>query len=545
MPRPSGPPMFATTRAHGLLEQLARHPHDLTGDGGLFAERIERMRSRACGLDLLYAAQRVTPEVLAALTELARETEAVGRFRDLMGGAVLNRIEGHESENRRVLHFVSRHLFDDLPDRPEARLPADALADARQEAAKLERFLGDMEHGRIGNARGEPFTDMINVGIGGSDLGPRALYLALQPWRFRDRKVHFLSNVDPDDAAQVLRQVRLSHTLVNVVSKSGSTVETRANEQVLRRAFREAGVDSAPHFVCVTAAGSPMDKAAGFREKFHMYDYIGGRYSATSVVGGVSLGFGLGFDAFHELLRGAREMDLASLDLDLGTNLPLLMALLGVWNRNFLGLPTLAVLPYSQALSRFTAHLQQLDMESNGKSVTRTGDPVAWDTAPVVWGEPGTNGQHAFFQLLHQSRTVVPCEFIGFRESQYSEDLAVDGSTGQQKLMANLLAQVLALAVGQASPNPNRSFPGNRPSLVLIGQRVDPRTVGRLLALYENKVAYQGFIWGINSFDQEGVQLGKVLADRLLPRIVKLAPAGGRVGATERALLKAAGLLVD
>lgn len=542
MPRPSGLPAFTSTRAHGLLEQLARRPHDLTGDGGLSAERIERMRARACGLDLLYAAQRVTPEVLGALTELARETEAVERFRDLMAGAISNRIEGHESENRRVLHFVSRHLFDDLPDRPEARLPADALAEARQEAEKLRRFLDDLERGRIGNARGEPFTDMINVGIGGSDLGPRALYLALQPWRFRDRKVHFLSNVDPDDAAQVLRQVPLSHTLVNVVSKSGATVETRANEQVLRRAFHQAGLDPAAHFVCVTAAGSPMDEAPGFREKFHMFDYIGGRYSATSVVGGVSLGFGLGFDAFRELLRGAREMDLASLDLDLKTNLPLLMALLGVWNRNFLGMPTLAVLPYSQALSRFTAHLQQLDMESNGKSITRNGDPVAWDTAPVVWGEPGTNGQHAFFQLLHQSRTVVPCEFIGFRENQYSEDMAVDGSTGQQKLIANLLAQVLALAVGQTSPNPNRSFPGNRPSLVLIGQRVDPHTVGRLLALYENKVAYQGFIWGINSFDQEGVQLGKVLAGRLLPRLVK--PAGGRDGSIERALLKAAGMSV-
>jgi glucose-6-phosphate isomerase len=209
-------------------------------------------------------------------------------------------------------------------------------------------------------------------------------------------------------------------------------------------------------------------------------------------------------------------MDLAALTPEPLRNLPLMGALLGLWNRNYLGLPTLAVLPYSQGLIRFAAHLQQLDMESNGKRITRQGRPAGHATGPIVWGEPGTNGQHAFYQLIHQSETVVPCEFIGLRQSQYGQDREVEGTTSQQKLLANLLAQSLALATGQQSDNPNKVFPGNRPNSVLMADRLTPRSLGALLAYYEAKVAFQGFLWNINSFDQEGVQLGKVLANRLL-----------------------------
>jgi glucose-6-phosphate isomerase len=250
-----------------------------------------------------------------------------------------------------------------------------------------------------------------------------------------------------------------------------------------------------------------------------MYDYIGGRYSATSMVGAVTLGFMLGYEGVLEILSGAHAMDLTAEETDIRHNIPLLMALIGIWNHNFLGLPTIAILPYSQALLRFPAHLQQCDMESNGKSVTRQGKLVRWQTGPVVWGEPGTNGQHAFYQLLHQGTEVVPAEFIGFRRSQYGSDFKVMGTTSQQKLIANMLAQSLALALGRTHDNPNKYFPGNRPSSILLSDQLTPYTMGVLLALYEHRIVFQGFCWNINSFDQEGVQLGKVLASRLLDEL--------------------------
>ncbi|HAK62226.1 MAG TPA: glucose-6-phosphate isomerase, partial [Alphaproteobacteria bacterium] len=512
----TGPQDLTRTAAHGQLRALAARPPDLTAAGVLTPARIAEYRVDACGWALLYGTERVDGPVLAALEALARETDAVGQLRAMMAGAVLNRIEGFESENRRVLHTASRNVFDDLPDPQVQPAAADAVQQARDGMARLQAFLADLEGGKLHNGRGEPFTDLINIGIGGSDLGPRALYLALRPYGSAARRVHFIANVDPDDAAQVLGSVDLSRTLINVVSKSGSTLETLTNETLARDALQRAGLRPERHMLCVTGAGSPMDDPARYLRTFHMYDYIGGRYSATSLVGGVLLGFAYGYDHWRELLRGAREMDLAALEPAPLRNLSLLGALLGVWNRNYLGLPTLAVLPYSQALIRFAAHLQQLDMESNGKRVTRAGKPTTYSTGPIVWGEPGTNGQHAFYQLIHQSETVVPCAFIGLRRSQYGLDRDVKGTTSQQKLLANLLAQSLALATGQQSDNPNRVFPGNRPNSVLMADRLTPRSLGALLAYHEAKVAFQGFLWNINSFDQEGVQLGKVLANRLL-----------------------------
>jgi glucose-6-phosphate isomerase len=431
----------------------------------------------------------------------------------------MNRIEGHESENRQVLHFATRDVFADLPDPNPSPGTADAVKRAKGELAKLETFLGDLEQGRLKNAEGKSFTDLVNVGIGGSDLGPKALYMAVLPYRLKDRRVHYVSNVDPDDAAQTLQTLDLSRTLVNVVSKSGATLETLTNETLVREAFLKKGLTPEKQFVCVTGEGSPMDNPARYLRSFYMFDYIGGRYSATSMVGGVSLGFALGYAQFRDILRGAREMDLCALNADPNKNLPLLGALLGLWNRTFLGHHTLAVLPYSNGLVRFAAHLQQLDMESNGKGIDRDGKFTEYATGPIVWGEPGTNGQHAFYQLIHQSRTVVPCEFIGFRQSQYGQDIDVKGTTSQQKLLANLLAQSLGLAGGQKSDNPNKFFPGNRPNSVLIADKLTPKTLGALLAYYENKVAYQGLIWNINSFDQEGVQLGKLLANKLIDHL--------------------------
>ncbi|MBM9536854.1 glucose-6-phosphate isomerase [Desulfobulbus alkaliphilus] len=527
---------FSTYRAFSRLTGLAKNSHDLTAVNGLSPQRMSTFKSSMLGFDFLYGTQRVNADVLTALQELADEAGLVETFIAMKKGAVLNRIEGYESENRQVLHTASRDVFGERPCAPEAS------ARAKAELAKLRVFLDSLEDGRIVNGQGEAFTTMVQVGIGGSDLGPRALCLALQAYRRPGRSVRFIANVDPDDAAEVLRDLDLSTTLFNIVSKSGTTLETRTNEQLIRAALQQAGLDPALHLVAVTGEGGPMDDPSRYLTSLYMYDYIGGRYSATSMVGAVALGFALGYDAVIELLQGAQAMDQAAEEADIRANIPLLMALLGIWNHNFLGHATVAILPYSQALSRFPAHLQQCDMESNGKSVTRAGHLVQWQTGPIVWGEPGTNGQHAFYQLLHQGTEIVPAEFIGFRSSQYGADVEVEGTGSQQKLIANMLAQSLALALGRKDPNPARTFAGNRPSSILIADRLTPRTMGELLAMYEHRIAFQGFCWNINSFDQEGVQLGKVLAGRLLHRMRGDSETAD-VDPIEETLLREAGLL--
>jgi glucose-6-phosphate isomerase len=532
---------FNRLPAWGELAKLAQAPYDLTAPNALSPARIRGYRAHAAGFDLLYATQRVDEPVLAALQRLAEQSGAVAQFLLMKKGAVLNRIEGYASEERQVLHTACRDIFAPISLAPEA------AAQAKTELEKLAGFLADLDGGTIVNAAGEPFTDLIQIGIGGSDLGPRALYLALAAYKIPGRRVHFLSNVDPDDAAATLSGLDLGKTLVNVVSKSGSTLETVTNEALVRKAFSEAGLEPSRHFLAVTGKGSPMDNPARYLRSFHMFDSIGGRYSATSMVGAVMLGFGLGYPQLLEILQGARAMDLAAEEPDIRSNPALLLALLGIWNHNFLGCETLAILPYSQALVRFTAHLQQCDMESNGKSVTRQGKPLAWKSGPIIWGEPGTNGQHAFYQLIHQGTAVVPAEFIGFRTSQYGRDLLIEQTTSQEKLVANLLAQALALATGQPQENPNRSFAGNRPSAVLLADRLTPYAMGALLALYEAKVVFQGFVWNINSFDQEGVQLGKKLATRLLAHYAGLRQDPGYSGEAADdpgwALLGAAGML--
>jgi len=489
------------------LAQLARVPYDLTRPGALEENgRISRMICRTAGLQLFYGAQRVDLPVLAALQDFAEEHRLVERFKEMRRGGILNRIDGWQSENRQVLHTSCRDIF--------SASPKEALSaqQAREELNRLEKFLNKLD-------RDNHFSTLVNVGIGGSDLGPRAVYEALKAYNIKGRQVRFIANVDPDDAAQVLRSIEPATTLVSVVSKSGSTLETRTNEELVRQRFVDAGLDPARHFVAVTGKGSPMDNPDRYLRSFYMYDYIGGRYSATSMVGCVSLGFALGMDELTRFLQGAHEMDEASETPDATLNISLLLALLGIWNHNFLGFPTLAVLPYSQGLHRFTAHLQQCDMESNGKSITASGHDVSTKTGPVVWGEPGTNGQHAFYQLLHQGTEIVPVEFIGFHQNQYGDDIIVEKTSSQQKLLANMLAQSVALAAGRSHENPNKRFGGNRPSSMIIAERLDPYTMGNLLALYEAKIVMQGFGWNINSFDQEGVELGKVLAGRFLERM--------------------------
>lgn len=502
---------FSHSYAHSRLKELAASPVDLTEEGALSPERINTYRMDGMGLSLLYGTERVDNEVIEALWELSQERKALEKMRQMQEGAVLNRIEGYESEERMVLHTAMRDFFES----PCSAAPAkEATALAYAELEKLKALLANLDkEGQI--------TDVIQIGIGGSCLGPEAVYKALAAYKKQGRRVHFLSNVDPDDAAAIFREVDLAKTVIVVVSKSGTTLETLTNEAFAKELLQKEGLNAREHLVAITGKGSPMDDPAAYREVLYIWDYIGGRYSATSMIGAFCLAFALGMDRLIEFLKGASAMDKLALLDDRKRNLPLFSALLGIWNRNFMQHSDVAVIPYSQALSRFSAHLQQLDMESNGKQIDIQGRIVDFATGPLIWGEPGTNGQHSFYQLLHQGTTIVPLEFLGFCKSQYGRDLLIEGTTSQEKLLANLFAQMIAFTQGQKNENPNKSFSGGRPIRLLLAERLDPFTMGAILSYYEHKVAFQGFIWGINSFDQEGVQLGKRLANKLIDKFAE------------------------
>jgi glucose-6-phosphate isomerase len=419
-------------------------------------------------------------------------------------------------ENRKVLH----HLLRGQLGKPVIHDGKDLGAFYRQELDRFSGFADAVHTGKFKGTTGKPFTTAVQIGIGGSDLGPRALYLALENWAAAEGKrrlqAGFISNVDPDDASQVVGSVPLDQTLFILVSKSGTTQETLANELFVKDKLTKAGLDPSKQMVAVTSETSPLAHNPAYLDSFYIDDFIGGRYSSTSGVGGVILSLAFGADTFKDLLAGAHEADKFALEPKVLQNAALLDALIGVWERNFLGYPYTAILPYSQGLSRFPAHLQQLDMESNGKRVNREGHPLSYPTGPVVFGEPGTNGQHSFYQLLHQGADIIPLQFVGFTDSQRGDDITVDGSVSQTKLKANLAAQIVAFAKGKTDPNQNKEFLGCRPSSLIYGKRLTPKTLGSLLGHFENKVMFQGLVWNLNSFDQEGVQLGKVLTKKVL-----------------------------
>ncbi|MBR2845815.1 MAG: glucose-6-phosphate isomerase [Solobacterium sp.] len=494
------------------LESAARVdlPEVMAGENG--AERVKKYSvPMAEGLVYNFAAKAVNDEILADLQKLADEQELLAKFEALYNGEVVN-----TGEKRLVLHQLCR-----------GQLGNDVMADGVnkrefyvKQQERIAAFAKKVHNGEITNADGEKFTTVVQIGIGGSDLGPRAIYIALENWAKTNGKLKmnaaFISNVDPDDAAGVLGNIDVKHSLFVLVSKSGTTLETLTNESFVKNALTEAGLDPSKHMIAVTSETSPLAKNEGYLDAFFMDDYIGGRYSSSSAVGGAVLSLAFGPEVFAEFLDGAAETDKLCKEPDVCKNAALLDALIGVYERNVLGFENTAVLPYSQALSRFPAHLQQLDMESNGKSVNRFGEPVAYPTGPIIFGEPGTNGQHSFYQLLHQGTNIVPMQFIGFRNSQIGSDVVIQGSTSQQKLSANVAAQIVAFACGKDDANLNKKFAGGRPSSIIIGDQLTPRTLGALLAHFENKVMFQGFAWNVNSFDQEGVQLGKVLAKKVL-----------------------------
>ncbi|MBA2367903.1 MAG: glucose-6-phosphate isomerase [Candidatus Protochlamydia sp.] len=496
---------FSKYPAIQKLKMLAQNPFDLTKN--LTPDRLKDYCAKACGYKFLYGTERVTSEVLEALTELADEARAVEKMQGMQQGDIVNEIAGYPSEKRAALHTATRDFFNHPQTEPAAQ---EAAHLARKENEKLQAFISKIDTEGL-------YTDLVTVGIGGSDLGPRAHYFALKHLLKPGRKIHYISNVDPDDAADVLRGIEdLNKTLVIVVSKSGTTLETATNEALVREKFLKAGLEPKNHFLAITMPGTPMDNRQKYLEIFYMWDWIGGRYSTTSMCGAVMLAFAFGFAVYWDFLKGAHAMDQNALISDVKANLPLLAALLGIWNRDFLKYPTVALIPYSQALIRYPAHIQQLDMESNGKRIDRQAASVDFLTGPIIWGEVGTNAQHSFFQLIHQGTDTIPVTLIAFKTSLYGEDLTVEGTTSQEKLLANLFAQSLALATGQASENPNEFFPGNRPTNVLLADQLNPFTLGALLSFFEHKVAFQGFIWGINSFDQPGVQLGKLLANKII-----------------------------
>ena len=476
------------------------------------AERVKKYSvPMAEGFSYNFAAKQVDDEVLNVLKALAEEAQLAEKFEELYNGAVIN-----TGENRLVLHQLTRGQLGNA-------VEADGV-DKREfyvkQQARIAEFANKVHNGEITNAAGEKFTTVVQIGIGGSDLGPRAMYLALENWAKKNNtlkmKAQFISNVDPDDAAAVLNAVDVAHALFVLVSKSGTTLETLTNESFVKEALKKAGLDASKHMIAVTSETSPLAKSDDYLAAFFMDDYIGGRFSSTSAVGGAVLSLAFGPDVFAQFLEGAAAEDKLSANKNVMENPEMLDALIGVYERNVLGYPGTAVLPYSQALSRFPAHLQQLDMESNGKSVNRFGEPVDYPTGPVIFGEPGTNGQHSFYQLLHQGTDIVPLQFVGFRNSQIGTDIEIQGSTSQQKLCANVAAQIVAFACGKADDNRNKNFEGGRPSSIIIGDSLTPKSLGALLAHFENKIMFQGFLWNVNSFDQEGVQLGKVLAKRVL-----------------------------
>ena len=458
----------------------------MSGENG--ADRVKNYSvPMAGGFSYNYAAKQVDDKVLAALVKLAEEAQLAEKFEALYNGEVIN-----TGEKRLVLHHMTRGQLGDA-------VTADGV-DKRsfyvEQQERIADFANKVHSGEITNAAGEKFTTVVQIGIGGSDLGPRAMYLALENWAKKNGKfkmeAKFISNVDPDDAAAVLNSTDVAHAIFVLVSKSGTTLETLTNESFVKDALKKAGLDPSKHMIAVTSETSPLAKSDDYLAAFFMDDYIGGRFSSTSAVGGAVLSLAFGPDVFAQFLEGAAAEDQLSANKDVLKN------------------------PESQALSRFPAHLQQLDMESNGKSVNRFGEPVDYPTGPVIFGEPGTNGQHSFYQLLHQGTDIVPLQFVGFKNSQIGTDVVIQDSTSQQKLCANVAAQIVAFACGKSDENRNKNFEGGRPSSIIIGEQVNPQSLGALLAHFENKIMFQGFLWNVNSFDQEGVQLGKVLAKRVL-----------------------------
>ncbi len=490
--------------------------------------RFEAMTAEAAGVFVDYSKHRATAETLGLLVALARQA-GVEAMRDRMfAGDKIN-----VTEDRAVLHVALRNTSK----RPILVDGKDVTPEVDRVLAKMRAFVGRLHDGTWRGHTGKTITDVVNIGIGGSDLGPVMVTEALRPYWRAGMRVHFVSNVDGTHVAETCKRVDPETTLFVVASKTFTTQETLENAKSARAWLLErlgAGDDAVKkHFVALSTNAKEVAKfGIDTDNMFEFWDWVGGRYSLWSAIG-LSIACVLGMDRFDELLAGAHAMDEHFRTAPLERSLPVVLAMLGVWYSNFFGAETHAILPYDQYLHRFPAYFQQGDMESNGKRVDRAGAPItAYSTGPVIWGEPGTNGQHAFYQLIHQGTRLVPCDFIAPVETHnpLREHHAI--------LLANFFAQTEALMKGKTEEEaraelvaqgvsgarldalvPHKVFPGNRPTTSILVQKIDPKTLGALVALYEHKIFVQGVVWNINSYDQWGVELGKQLAQRILPEL--------------------------
>lgn len=500
-----------------------RHMRDL------FAEdpgRFERFSLRVGDVLCDYSRNRMVAQTMTLLCALAREAGLPEKIERMFAGERINL-----TEQRAALHVALRNRVN----RPITVDGRDVMPQVNAVLDKMRRFCEQVRQGQWRGYTGQPVRDVVNIGIGGSDLGPRMAVEALRPYGRKDLRAHFVANIDPADLALTLADLQPETTLFVIASKTFGTQETLANAHAARDWFLTAAGDErhiARHFVAVSTHAERV-QAFGIdpNNMFEFWDWVGGRYSLWSAIG-LPIALAIGMERFEELLTGAHLVDEHFRTAPLERNLPVILGLLGVWYINFFGAQSHAILPYSRCLGHFPAYLQQADMESNGKGVTCAGAPVGYDTAPVLWGQPGTNGQHAFFQLLHQGTRLVPADFLAPLLGHYAPD------DHQQMLLANCLAQGEALMLGRTAQEahrqmiadgldetriaallPHRVFPGNRPSNTLLFDKLTPRVLGTLIALYEHKIFVQGALWDINSFDQWGVELGKQLAGTLLAEI--------------------------
>ena len=491
-------------------------------------DRAERFSLRHEDLLLDYSKNRITAETLGLLLDLAREADVEGWRERMFAGERIN-----FTEHRPVLHVALRNRSNT----PILVDGEDVMPRVNAVLARMRRFTEAVHGGEWTGWTGRRITDVVNIGIGGSDLGPRMACEALKPYATTALRVHFVANVDPNDIADTLAGLDPETTLFVIASKTFTTQETLTNAHVARRwLLTAAGGDEAAiarHFVAVsTNAEKVREFGIDTANMFEFWDWVGGRYSLWSAIG-LPIALQIGMDRFEELLAGGHAIDRHFREAPLERNMPVILALLGVWYIDFFGAETHAILPYDEHLHRFPAYFQQGDMESNGKRVDRDGRIVDYSTGPVVWGEPGTNGQHAFFQLLHQGTRLVPCDFLAAAVGHHPEL-----SDQQRILLSNFIAQTEALMRGRTETEariemqaqglteeeiekllPHRCFPGNRPTNSILYRKLDPYTLGRLIALYEHKIFVQGIIWRINSFDQWGVELGKQLAKNVLQEL--------------------------
>ncbi len=502
----------------------ARHMRQMFQDD---PARIEKFSIKTGNLLLDYSKNRITDETLQLLIGLAEQAGLPAFMERMFTGDKIN-----TTENRAVLHTALRNRSD----KPVFVDGTDVMPDVRRVLGLMRKFSDNVRSGRYVGYTGQLITDIVNIGIGGSDLGPLMVCEALKPYASSNLRAHFVSNVDATHLAETLKNLNAQTTLFIVSSKTFTTLETLTNARSARAwliAHLKDEAAVAKHFAAVsTNLAATAEFGINPDNVFEFWDWVGGRYSLWSAIG-LPIALYIGMDRFEELLSGAHEMDEHFRHAPLQQNMPVIMGMLGVWYGNFFGTASNAVLPYDQYLHRFAAYLQQLEMESNGKSVDRDGQKVDYDTGMVVWGEAGTNGQHAFYQLIHQGTRMIPADFLAPLHSQNPS------GNHHAILLANCFAQTEALMIGKTQDEaraeltalgmrdealqallPHKVFPGNKPTNTLLFDRLDPHTLGMLVALYEHKVFVQGIVWNINSFDQWGVELGKQLAGRILPELL-------------------------